>query len=357
MLITGFSTHLSVMRKEDPTWKFALGASPVIEGVILRLTTTDGIVGFGYASAVPHMGSIAAQLDAELKHLEPAVTGRDAGDIESIMDSLDRRLRGAPQAKAAIDCALHDIVARSIGAPLHRLFGGRFRTSVPILRIMAIKTPDEMAVQAQKLVDEGYNYLKIKIEGDVSNDVERVRAIRTQVGDSVHLTIDANQSYSAKGAIAALNKMAAFNIDLAEQPVHASDLEGLSLVTRSVPITIEADEAAGSLEEVYRLVTTRACDAISLKIPKLGGLRNAMTAARLCEQAGVAYRFGAAVGTRLMAAQALHLACALRGVDYACELAEFARLLDDEFSGLEVENGCLSLPETIGSGTIWNGSA
>ena len=88
MLITGFSTHLSVMRKEDPTWKFALGASPVIEGVILRLTTTDGIVGFGYASAVPHMGSIAAQLDAELKHLEPAVTGRDAGDIESIMDSL-----------------------------------------------------------------------------------------------------------------------------------------------------------------------------------------------------------------------------------------------------------------------------
>jgi L-alanine-DL-glutamate epimerase-like enolase superfamily enzyme len=222
---------------------------------------------------------------------------------------------------------------------------------------MAIKTPDEMAVQAQKLVDEGYNYLKIKIEGDVSNDVERVRAIRTQVGDSVHLTIDANQSYSAKGAIAALNKMAAFNIDLAEQPVHASDLEGLSLVTRSVPITIEADEAAGSLEEVYRLVTTRACDAISLKIPKLGGLRNAMTAARLCEQAGVAYRFGAAVGTRLMAAQALHLACALRGVDYACELAEFARLLDDEFSGLEVENGCLSLPETVGSGTIWNGSA
>ena len=97
-------------------------------------------------------------------------------------------------------------------------------------------------------------------------------------------------------------------------------------------------------------MSKRAVDAVSLKIPKLGGLRNTLAAARLCEAAHIEYRLGAAVGSRLLAAQALHLACALPGVTYACELAEFDRLLDDPFEGLEVANGALKLPAGPGSG-------
>ena len=143
--------------------------------------------------------------------------------------------------------------------------------------------------------------------------------------------------------------MAQYRIDLVEQPVHAEDPR-LALVTRMSPITVEADEAAGWLHEVYELVSQRTVDAISLKIPKLGGLRNTLAAARICEAGGVRYRLGAAVGSRLLAAHALHLACALPGVDYACELGEFDRLLDDPFGGLEVENGELHLPGGPGSG-------
>jgi len=241
-------------------------------------------------------------------------------------------------------------VARSLGVPLNVLFGGPVRDSVPILRILAIKTPPEMAAQAQKLVDKGYRYLKIKVHGDVAEDVARVAAIRRQVGDDVHLTIDANQSYSPKDAITALNRMAEHRIDLVEQPVSADDFAGLALVTKSVPVTVEADEAAGSLREIFELVSKRIVDAVSLKVPKLGGLRNTLAAARLCEAGHIKYRLGAAVGSRLLAAQSLHLACALPGVDYACELGEFDRLLDDPFEGLEVENGTLKLPPGPGSG-------
>ena len=63
----------------------------------------------------------------------------------------------------------------------------------------------------------------------------------------MHLTVDANQSYSVKDAIDALNRMAEFDIDLAEQPVAAADLKGLKRVTDSVPVTIEADESASSV--------------------------------------------------------------------------------------------------------------
>jgi L-alanine-DL-glutamate epimerase-like enolase superfamily enzyme len=350
MIIRDFDVTLCTMRKEDPTWRFALAASGVTDGHIVRIATEDGIEGFGYASATPHMGSIQDTLAAELALFRPLVVGRDPRNIEGILIALDRALHGAPQAKAAIDCALHDLVARALGVPLNVLFGGTVRDAIPILRILAIKTPQEMAAQAQKLVDKGYRYLKIKVHGDVDEDVARVAAIRRQVGDDVHLTIDANQSYSTKDAIAALNRMAEHRIDLVEQPVSADDFEGLALITRTVPVTVEADEAAGSLREIFELVSKRAVDAISLKIPKLGGLRNTLAAARLCEAGHIKYRLGAAVGSRVLSAQALHLACALPGVDYACELAEFDRLLDDPFEGLEAQDGMLHLPQGLGSG-------
>src|SRR5882672_2235624 len=255
MIIRDFEITPCTMRKEDPTWRFALAASPVSDGHVLRIAGDDGSEGFGYASATPHMGSTAATLKAELELFRPLLIGRDPRSIEAILVDLDKTLRGAPQAKAAIDCALHDLVARSLGVPLNVLFGGAVRDAVPILRILAIKTPQEMAAQAQKLVDKGYRYLKIKVHGEVKEDVARVRAIRRQVGDDVHLTIDANQSYTPKDAIAALSGMAEFDIDLAEQPVAAGDLKGLKLVTDSVPVAVEADEAAASLADVKRLVS------------------------------------------------------------------------------------------------------
>src|SRR3954465_290440 len=101
--------------------------------------------------------------------------------------------------------------------------------------------------------------------------------------------------------------MAEYGLDLVEQPVPRNDLKGLELVTRSVPVVVEADEGAGTLDEIMVLASNRIVDAVSLKIPKLGGIRNAIAAARICEAAGVRYRLGAHVGTRLLAAHALHL--------------------------------------------------
>jgi L-alanine-DL-glutamate epimerase-like enolase superfamily enzyme len=350
MIIRELEVQPCTMRKQDPAWRFALAASPVTDGHVVRIVSEDGVEGFGYASATPHMGSTADTLKAELDLFRPLLIGREARGVQAILTALDRLIRGAPQSKAAVDCALHDLNARALGVPLNVLFGGPVRDCVPILRILAIKTPPEMATQAQKLVDRGYRYLKIKVHGHVAEDVARVAAIRRQVGPDVHLTIDANQSYSPKDAITALNRMAEHCIDLVEQPVAADDFAGLALVTQSVPITVEADEAAGSLREIFELVSRRAVDAVSLKIPKLGGLRNTLAAARLCEAAHIKHRLGAAVGSRLLAAQALHLACALPGVDYACELGEFDRLLDDPFTGLEVDEGMLRLPAGAGSG-------
>src|SRR5436190_7344385 len=124
MIIREFDIRPCTMRKEDPTWRFALAANPLSEGHVVRIASDDGTEGFGYASATPHMGSTAATLKAELELFRPRVIGHDPRNIEAVLVDLDTALSGAPQAKAAIDCALHDLVARALGVPLNVLFGG-----------------------------------------------------------------------------------------------------------------------------------------------------------------------------------------------------------------------------------------
>ena len=338
------------MPLEDKDWKFALASVSAARGWIVQVSDDEGHVGYGYAPAIPHMGSTFEGLPVELARFKPLVVGRDAHQIEAILKSFDASLSGASQAKGAFDCAIHDLLARAAGRPLYDLLGGKLRDSIPILRILAIKSPEEMAAQASRLLDQGYSYFKIKVHGDVAEDVACVKAIRASVGPDAHLTIDANQSYSAKNAIYAIQRMAEYNLDLVEQPVSRYDLKGLEMVTRSVPVTVEADEGAGTLEEIMVLVTGRIVDAVSLKLPKLGGLRNAMAAARICEAGGIRYRLGAHVGTRLLNAHAIHLAAALPEMNYACEVGEFTRMYGDPFAGIEIVGGRVTVPQSPGCG-------
>jgi L-Ala-D/L-Glu epimerase len=340
----------SILPKKDKDWKFALAANPATEGWIVSIRAEDGTIGYGYASTMNHYGAPHEAVKGACDRLCKRLIGRDAREIASIMDDLDHYMHGNNQAKSGIDCALHDLRARSLGVPICDLFGGPAVREFATLRILPIKSPADMAKNARMLFDKGVRHFKIKVHGDVEEDVERVAAIRAELGPDAHLTIDANQSYATKDAIRALTLMAPHRIDLAEQPVHAEDLLGLKAVTQAVPITVEADEAAYSLDRVMTLVRERIVDAISLKITKLGGLRKTYAAAQICEAGGVKYRLGAHVGPMLLAAHALQLAAALPGIWYACELTEFDGLAEDRWEGLKLVNGVLHHSDAIGSG-------
>jgi L-alanine-DL-glutamate epimerase-like enolase superfamily enzyme len=340
----------SAMPKEDPSWRFALGGSPVSEGFVLRVEADDGTEGYGYCASAFHYGISVGGLRDALTSFAQRLEGRDPFDREAILDELDHVLHQNYQAKAAVDIALHDLAARALGVPVYQLIGGLVREAMPVLRIVALKEPEEMALNAQKLVDQGYQYLKVKIGGDRREDVARVAAIRRQVGPDVHITLDANQSYGPKEAIRAIRQLEEYDIDLVEQPVRADDFDGLAAVTRATETIIEADESAKSLSDVFRLLQMRAADSISIKLMKLGGIRNAKLAAGMCQAAGVRCRVGAAVGSRIVNAACVHYVASTPNVGYACEVGEFARLLNDPAEGLEIQGGVLRVPHGPGLG-------
>jgi L-alanine-DL-glutamate epimerase-like enolase superfamily enzyme len=338
------------MPQADPKWRFSIHANRISHGWLVAIAADDGTIGYGYASATKHMGASREGLKGVLDDFTRVLPGRDPFDIEAIMADLDHRLRGMNQAKAAIDCALHEIAARALGVPLCTLFGGKCRTEFPVLRVLSLKQPDEMAAKARELVEAGYRHIKIKVDGRLELDAARVRAIRAEVGPEVALTIDANQAYKPKAAVRLAGKVADLGVEIFEQPCHADDHAGLKFVTDHSPIAVEADESAGSLRDVFRLVSNRTVDLVSLKVPKLGGLRNTIAAARICEAADIPCRLGAHVGPRLLTAQAMHLAASLPSLSFACEFGEFVRLQNDITEGVENQNGKVCLPAGTGSG-------
>lgn len=349
MKVTGVHIRAVTMPKIDRTWRFALAATAETYGFLVEIATDEGVGGAAYTSISEHIGAGQDRVGKDLHDLRALILGRDPVNIVDCLEAL-ATANPINQSLAGYDLALHDLAARALNVPLHRLLGGKVRDDAPVLRILAIKTPSEMAEVAAALVSEGYRYLKIKVEGDPDADAARVRAIRERVGPDVHLTIDANQSYTVEAAIRAIGLMEPSRIDLVEQPVRSDDFDGLRAVARAVETPVEADESAKTLDDVYRLVAGGIVDSVSLKLPKLGGLRAAQAAAAICQAGGVQCRMGAAVGSRLLAAAGLHFLAATPSIGYACELGEFARLLDDPAEGLEVEHGRLRVPDGPGVG-------
>lgn len=337
-------------RLRDPSWKFARAKVPQLEGHVLVLTSDDGVQGLGYVHAIPAISAHGAGARSALEWLTPMLLNRRVADLAALMEEVDASLAFNASVKAAIDMALHDLLARQLAVPVHLLLGGAHRQEVVQSRILAIKTPAEMAAQAALLVEQGYRQLKLKLSGDTGADLLRIAAVRAAAGADVALTLDPNQSYNAKQMMGAFARFERHDIALIEQPVPATDWGGLALLTRSLPVAIEADESAQTVHDVFRLVAERVVDVINLKVTKLGGLRRFVQAVRICEAGGVVCRVGAAFGPALMQAMSLQAASVIKALPHACELSEHQHLLDDPFAELPVVRGEIALPTGPGCG-------
>lgn len=349
--ITQVGVQDVVMPKSDPKWRFALGARPESLGVIVRIGIDNDLVGFGFVSEIPHLGYPITFVRSVLNSVVEALQGCSIVEYQPLLSDIWKKMDGCRPAFAAVEMAILDVLAKAQGLPLYKFLGGAFRHQVDVLRILALKSPHEVAQNAVQLANQGYRYLKIKIDNnDLDLDVARIKAVREAVGEHIHLTLDANQSYSPKEAVLLYERVHQCNIDLFEQPVPAYDFSGLKFVRNHVQCLVEADESAACLEDVFRLLHMEAVDVISMKILKLGGIQSLLKVSNLCNAAGVRCRVGAHVGSRLLNAAAMHCVAAIPNIDYACEVGEFSRLLGDPFTGLEVTNGTLRVPETVGIG-------
>lgn len=335
-----------------------LRPTPMLEYVLVRIETDEGVIGWGEAQAdIGFFGETVEQVHAAVAdYLGPQMVGKDPLDRSYLHSVIDYRGNGC--AKSGIDLALHDLAGKVMGVPVSVLLGGRRRTRVPVAIEVAGGSPDAMAQACVDLMARGVRAFKPKVGGYPVADAERLRAIREAVGPGVSLRADANQGYSPKEAIRFCRLCERYDVglELLEQPVAVHDLPGMAFVRRSVDTLIEADESCFTPQDALAIIRHEAADVLNIKLGKAGGFTGAQKIAALAEAAGLKCVLGTAFGLGLEIAAKAQLYAATEIVTDAVEFTELslhANLLQppwDTRLALPLEDGCLPVPDGAGLG-------
>jgi L-alanine-DL-glutamate epimerase-like enolase superfamily enzyme len=298
----------------------AYATYPDTLSVLVRVRTDDGAEGWGEATPDANVTGETWRGVAETlrNDLAPALLGHDARNREGAGRLLDARVEGAPAAKASLDMALHDLVARALAVPVWELLGGKARDTLQISRVVSMGEPEAMAAAAARHVVDGFTTVKLKVgePEDPQLDVARVLAVREEVGLRIALKIDVNQGWRTPGvAIRAIRALAPADPLYIEQPVLWWDIDGLAEVRQQTGAVIMIDEGCLSPRDMLRTIATRAADLVNIKLMKCGGLLNGLKLNAIAEAAGIKAQVGTMVESSIASAAGLHLATALGNVD------------------------------------------
>ncbi len=331
----------------------ALRRTTTVESVVVRITDTDGVTGWGEAPQVwPVTGESLAGAEACVQGpLAAAVTGADTDDLVPLCRRVAAAVHGNHGAKAAVDVALHDLAARRRGVSLPVLLGsGTHR--VPTDVTLAAGSADELAAAARARSDEGFTVLKLKVGTDAATDVERVRSVRAAVGPDVRVRLDANQGWTARAAVSVITALedAGLGVELVEQPVPASDLDGLAWVTARVATPVMADESVFGVRDLVEVIRRRAADLVNVKLAKCGGIGPARTLLDLADAHGVGTVVGSMMETHVGVAAAASVVAAY-GTSATADLdAAWWAATSPVRGGMTYDGATVVLPELPGLG-------
>lgn len=283
--------------------------------LICRVRTDGGLEGLGEAVPDAHVtGETVASTFAVLaEDLCPLLVGEDPRDLERIRQRVFSTVTGVPTAKAAIEIALNDLLAKSAGVAVHRLYGGRTRSDLELFFVVSLGTPNEMAESAYAAVTaRGHRGLKLKLgQGGPALEEERVRAIRAAVGDAVPLRIDANQGWgTASEAVITIRRLERFAPLWIEQPVVRGDLRALAEVRARVDLPVMADEAVRDAVDLLEVIRLGAADMVNVKLMKCGGIAPAAHLVQLAGSAGMGVQVGSMVESGIASMAGAQLAAA-----------------------------------------------
>ena len=213
----------------------------------------------------------------------------------------------------ALELALLDWAFKRSGESIASWMGP-VRGHVTYTGLIDATDPQIARATAERYMQAGFTNLKVKV--GVERDVERLQTVRDVAGKDVDIRVDANGAWSGPEAVSALNQLRAFDITAVEQPVAASDLEGMRRVRQETGLNVIADESLVTFEDAVNLIRERACDVFNVRVSKCGGLLASLRIAELGLEAGVKVQVGAQVGeTSLLSAAGRHLAAYLPQVE------------------------------------------
>jgi D-galactarolactone cycloisomerase len=264
-----------------------IGRTVKRDTVVVRVTTDEGLVGFGEAHHGRAPGTIAHLVNTTLRQL---LLGRDACDVVGAWRAvyqmqLNSHGMGAATsiALSGIDMALWDLRAKAVGWPLYRMLGGASR---PIRAYaggisLGFQPPDDLVQEAKDLVARGYRALKLRIGDTVEQDSVRVHKVREALGPEIDVLVDANAAYTYQDVQRVMPILDACGIGWLEEPFAAHDHRNYADAARLGRTPLAAGENHYTRFEFHRLIEDRTIRILQPDLSKAGGLTETLRIAAM----------------------------------------------------------------------------
>ncbi|MCF6158273.1 MAG: dipeptide epimerase [wastewater metagenome] len=322
------------------TFRIAREIRDVQNTVIIQLNDEDGICGYGEAAPTTFFGEDSNSVMETFGRAAGLLENADPFQIEDITARLAYTFPQDTAARAAIDMALHDLVARKLKIPLYKLFGlNQHDTRVTSFTI-GIDTIEKMCEK----VEEAKDFPVLKIKAGTRNDIEILEELR-KITKAV-FRVDANTGWTVNEAIEKLHIMEELGVELVEQPFPAGDIESLRKIRGQVKIPVFADEDVKISADIPGLLGV--VDGINIKLMKCGGIREAVRMIHTARVHGLKIMIGCNIESSLSVTAAAHI---MSLVDYV-DLDGHLLITNDPYAGVMVNKGRLLLPEGNGLGVF-----
>ena len=335
------------VKRTDAIQSFVSQETPFVQ-----ITDEDGVVGLGYSYTIGQGGPAIMSLLKET--LVPKLLGREAEEIERIwrdlLFSTHATSVGAitSLALAAIDTALWDLRCKRANLPLWRLLGGA-KDSVPMYTTeggwLHIST-DELVRDAVEAKEAGFKGSKIKIgRPHLSEDRERLRAVRDAVGPDYEIMVDANQSFSLPEAIRRARMLEEFDIAWFEEPLPADDVTSHAVLAAHTSVPIAMGESLYSISQFKDYLVLNAVHIVQADVARIGGITPWMKVAHMAEAHNVP------ICPHFLMELHVSLVCAVTNAPWL----EYIPQLDSLTAiGMRMENGRAIPNDLSGLGIEWD---
>jgi len=290
-LVTSFETSFSVQTLK--------------EALLLKIVSDD-LWGWGecVTSPDPYYGYETNKTAFHIiqDFLIPILSNMKNFTVEEVLESFER-IRGHQMAKAAVENALLDLVARQCQIPLFELIGGKNKKIMSGISIGIRKNMNDLLKTIQTACDKKYHRIKLKIKKN--KDIEILKKVRSAF-PSIKLMADANSDYTLED-MPILKRLDEFNLMMIEQPLNYDDIYFHALLQNRIQTPICLDESIKNLNDAKTAAELGSCKIINIKQGRVGGMLNAQKIQAYCLNSGIKTWSGGMLETGIGRAFNLHL--------------------------------------------------
>ena len=319
----------------------SFGKEPFKTAILVRLETTDGVVGWGETSSEINPGysyeTMSTALHVMSEFLIPKVTGQTVAHPTEV-PALMSQVRGHPLAHHGIEAAVWDAFAKTNKLSMAALFASALPTIngeqhesrgyAPVGVSIGIQDSVEATLEIiAKRLAQGYNRIKLKIKPGW--DLELAQGVRREYPE-IMLMLDANSAYTLDD-IDDLKQMDDFDLLMIEQPLAYNDIYQHSKLQPQLETPVCLDESILNLADTQMAIELGACKIINLKPARVGGYTESLKIYQFCAENEVPLWIGGLLETGVGRATNIAFA-SLPAVTLPCDISATDRYYDPDIA-------------------------